>query len=207
MTASKNLPWKKALPDLTKYDWMTAVGLHPVHKQRPLELRIAYSVMQHADPDSKVAWPSQQTLMLYAGAGDERQVRSAIASLCVSGALSRGRISQLDEKSRAKVGRQTRGKAYRLDMFWAYEVLEWSQQMKLKEPESLKAGRERHRTNTVLSNRTNTVRSVQDEHRPPNTKPILSETIKGAFEGKQDLASTREGEKPNSYAQAKGRAA
>lgn len=207
MKKKPHLPWEKTLPELSKYDWLTAVCLHPVHKNRPLELRIAYALMQHTDPETKVAWPTQRTLMAYAGVGDERQVRSAIASLCASGAISRCRISQLDEDSRKKIKRSAKGKAYRLEMFWAFEVLEASQKPLRKEPAPLRAARERHRTNTVLSDRTNVVRSIQDGVRPPNTNRNLNETSKGALEGKQDLASTREGTTPNAYAIAKGRAA
>ena len=200
MKKKPHLPWEKTLPDLSKYDWFTAVCLHPLHKNRPLELRIANGIMQHTEPETKVAWPTQRTLMKYAGVGSERQVRSAIASLCESGALNRGCISQLDEETRKKIKRSAKGKAYRLDMFWAYEVLEGSQKTKAREPEPLKIGRERHRTNIVLSDRTNVVRSTQDEGRPPNTKRNLNETGKEAFEGKQDLASTREVKTTNAYA-------
>lgn len=186
----RRLPWEKELIELTKFDWLTAVGLSHDHKHSPLQLRIAIGVMQHADPETKVAWPSQQTLAQYAGVGDERQVRRAILAMCDSGAISRGRISQLDEESREKVTRHKRGVAYRLNMYWAFEVLEASTKPLPAEPMQLKKAHI-DRTTAVLSDRTTAVRHTQDYGSPPYKEGTLeiSEKKAGNEEGS---ASTRE---------------
>jgi hypothetical protein len=179
---------------------MTAVCISEAHKKRPLDLRVANAVMQHANP--AMSWPSHRTLARYAGVADERQVRSAIASLVTSGALSRRPIAELDAESRAKIERKARGQVYQLNMFWALEVFEGARKTMRKEPAPLRLGRERKRTMAVLSDRTGAVRREQDEGRPPNTKRNLSDTEKGASERFQDLTSPREA---NRYALAKAR--
>lgn len=179
---------------------MTAVCISEAHKKRPLDLRVANAVMQHAS--GAMSWPSQRTLARYAGVADERQVRNAIASLAGSRALSRRSIAELDAESRTKIERKARGQVYQLNMFWALEVFEGARKTKRKEPALLRLGRERKRTMAVLSDRTNAVRCEQDEGRPPNTKVNLSDTKKGASEGFPGLASPREA---NRYALAKAR--
>lgn len=206
---ASNSPWDKTLDELSKYDWATAVGLSPAHKNRPLELRAANALMQHAN-SSFLAWPSQQTLMRFMGVADERQVRTAVASLASSGALARVRISQLDEDSRKAVERTGRGVAYRLIMFWAYEVFEADPKHERREPSHLRIAKDDRttlvlsandddRTTVVRSDRTTLVRCQQDYGSPPNTKGKLRDTEEAA-KVSQDLASTREG---NAYAMMK----
>lgn len=179
---------------------MTAVCISEAHKKRPLDLRVANAVMQHAS--GAISWPTQRTIGRYAGVADQRQVRNAIASLVGSRALSRRSIAELDAESRAKIERKARGQVYQLNMFWALEVFERARKTKRKEPAPLRLGRERKRTVAVLSDRTSAVRREQDEYRPPNTKTNLSDTEKRASEGFQGLASPREA---NRYALAKAR--
>ena len=116
-------PWSKQLGELSKYDWLTAVGLSSEHRLNPLDLRVAIALMNHAD-ETHLAWLTQRTLKEFAGVADERQVRTAIASLRSSGAIETPYIGELDSVSKAKIDRADRGKAYRLRMFWAFEVFE-----------------------------------------------------------------------------------
>jgi hypothetical protein len=203
MTAPKRArlhPWHKECNALSKYDWQTAVCHHPIHKNRPLDLRVANALMQLADSETLFAWPSQRTLARYAGVPHERQVRLALSSLVATGAIAKILVRDLDPEIATKVSRSRRGSAYRLKKFWAWEVFEASQKVKNSEPSSLRRGRELYRTSTVPENRTPSVRSEQDGVRPPNTESKHHETEKRAFEGKQGRASTRE----NRYAQQKG---
>jgi hypothetical protein len=175
-TKHKPRPWDKELCDLTKFDWMTAVGLSHDHKHSPLQLRIANALMQHAN-DENLAWPSQKTLAQYAGVAIESQVRRAIVALCESGALMRGPISQLDDKDQSKITRNKRGIAYRLNLFWAFEVFEASRKPLRFEPKHLRDGRARkiereqlHRTTVERSNRTTVERPTPHYDSAPNMK-------------------------------------
>ncbi|WP_143749678.1 helix-turn-helix domain-containing protein [Mesorhizobium sp. WSM3879] len=136
----KPLPWEKELVDLTKFDWLTAVGLSHDHKHSPLQLRVAIAIMQHADAKSMLAWPSQRTLAQYVGVAAESQIRRAVLALCESGAITRGRISSLQEDDQAKVTRNKRGVAYRLNVMWAFETLEASQKPLPRMPKQLRYG-------------------------------------------------------------------
>ncbi|WP_202349997.1 helix-turn-helix domain-containing protein [Mesorhizobium sp. 113-1-2] len=198
----KRLPWEKYLVDLTKFDWLTAVCLSHDHKHAALQLRLAIVLMQHADPETMVAWPTQETLAKYAGVADERQARRAIKALCDSHAILRCRISELDEASQEKVTRNKRGVAYTLSLPWAFAVLEASKDPLPAEPKHLRDAR-RNRTTAVLSNRTTAVRYEQDYGSPPYTKRKRSDQIKEAPDRK-DLASTpaRESTPSNSYSSA-----
>ena len=179
---------------------MTAVCISEAHKKRPLDLRVGNAVMQHAS--GATSWPSQRTLAHYAGVADQRQVRSAIASLASSGALVRGSVGELNSAGQARIERKARGRIYQLNMFWALEVFEGSGKKERNEPAALRLGKERKRTWPAGSDRTNAVRREQDEGRPPNTKMNLSDTGKTASEASQGLASPREA---NRYALAKAR--
>lgn len=196
----RNLPWEKELSELTKFDWLTAVGLSHDHKHSPLQLRLAIGLMQHADAETMVAWPTQETLAKYAGVAEERQVRRAIKAMCGSQAISRCRISQLDEAVRERVVRNKRGVAYTLNLAWAFDVLEASKDPLPTEPKHLRDARRKRalsqvnsadsdRTTAVLSHRTTVDRYEQDYGSPPYHKGIRSDHKKEAPDRK-DLAST-----------------
>ena len=200
-------PWDKALPDLSKFDWLTAVCHNSKHQKRTRDLRVAIALSRLADASTGIAWPTQQSLADLGGFADPRQVRSAIASLRGTGAIEVVRIGELSEETRATLAlkRQSRGKAYRLRMFWASETLEGSNSpssVRL-EPAHLQFGKARKRITVVRSKRTTVVRSEQDHDSPPNMREDIQD-IKAGAEGTVRLASTREG---NSYALASGRAA
>lgn len=193
--ARKDL-WSKELHELSKYDWLTAVGLSPDHRTSPLDLRIAITLMSHADPKTKLAWPSQQTLMAYAGVADERQVRTAISSLCASGALVRIYIGKLDSSRREKINRTSRGKAYELQMFWAFEVFEASANgAGQREPPQLRSGKQ-HRTTAVRSkqdaekepDRTTAVRAGHDAEKVPDRTTAVPPNRTTAVRYEQDYS-------------------
>jgi hypothetical protein len=142
-------PWSKQLGELSKYDWLTAVGLSSAHRLNPLDLRVAIALMNHAD-ETHLAWMTQKTVKAFAGVADERQIRTAIASLRSSGAIETLYIGELDSASKAKIERSDRGKAYKLRMFWALEVFETTAKPAgQSEPRQLRVARQ-DRTTAVL---------------------------------------------------------
>lgn len=208
----KPAPWEKELVELTKHDWQIAVGLSHDHKHSPLQIRVAFILMHHADPKTMLAWPTQESVAEYVGVAEERQVRRAILALCESGAVKRCRISQLDEAERDKITRSKRGVVYRLNLYWAWEILEASTKPLAAEPKQLRDARRRKetpsgiggadRTTAVLSERTTTVRYMEDYDSPPNEEGINIDQKREAPR-EESLASTRE---VSAYALASGRA-
>jgi alkylated DNA nucleotide flippase Atl1 len=205
------LPWEKPLPDLSKYDWLTAVGLHPMHKHCDRDLRIANIVMQMADAETGLMWATQQTIAALAGVGDERQVRTTMQRFEKSGALSKARIADLQQDTldalheKMSGNRNKRGAVYKLRMFWAFETFEAYGKRKAQEPDHLRKMRELNRTTPVRCERTTPVRLEQDNGCPAYTTEGNYTDTENGNERKQDLASTREGLNP--YALATGRAA
>ncbi|MBB6407647.1 helix-turn-helix domain-containing protein [Mesorhizobium sangaii] len=211
-------PWQKTLAEMSKYDWMTAVFHNQRHRRRTRDLSIAFALMQFADADTCLAWPTQESLAELSGLADERQVRSALASLAGTGAIEKKKVSELSEESAGKldVKRKGRGVAYKLKLFWAYEILELSMATQRAEPARLassdKTGNRTttdrspskpNRTTADRQKRTTTDRSQPDYHRPPNTTGETKDTERGS-EGTVSLASTpaRETSASNGYAAA-----
>lgn len=201
----KRLPWEKELVDLNKFDWSIAVGLSHWHKHSPLQLRIANVLMQHAN-DGNIAWPSRQTLAQYAGVADSGQVRKAVRALKNSGSISYCRISQLDDAEQAKITRQKRGLAYKLELFWAYEQLEESQIPLRAMPKQLRDGKARKQLEQELdrstadrSNRSTADRSTPVHDRPPYKEGTEEISVKKA-PNEEGSVSTRD--PSNAYSQA-----
>ncbi|TGR13067.1 hypothetical protein EN833_07790 [Mesorhizobium sp. M4B.F.Ca.ET.190.01.1.1] len=162
--------------------------------------------MQFADAETCLAWPTQESLVEMSGLADTRQVRSALASLAGSGAIKKKKVSELSEESQGKldVKRKSRGAAYKLMLFWAYEILEFSLASVRAEPSRLASsdktgnrtttdrnGSRSKRTTTDRQKRTTTDRFIPDYDRPPNTTEETKETEKSA-EGKDLGVYTRE---------------
>ena len=84
--------------------------------------------MTLADAETCLAWPTQESIAELSGLADERQVRSALASLAGTGAIEKKKVSELSEESAGRLGlkRKSRGVAYKLKLFWACEILELS---------------------------------------------------------------------------------
>lgn len=209
-------PWQKELIDLNKFDWMTAVGISKRHRNSPRDLRVAAVLLRLADQDTGYVWATQETIALLAGLADVRQVRAAIERLEKgekeekgTGALKRSRISDLQpdmvERLAGRMNaRNRRGVVYKLSMFWAYEVFEGYGKSARSEPSQLRKGKASKRTTPVRYERTTPVRSTPDYASPAYIERDIQRDIRSPQGGKEDLASTREG---NSYATAKGRAA
>lgn len=122
------LPWTKEMSELKRYDWLSAVCVHPVHMDKPRDLRIANALMQHMNADTGIAFPSQPTLAAWARCGSDRQVREGLVSLERTKAIKRVRMQDLQPETLEIVmalGHRTmRAVVYRLNMFWAYETFE-----------------------------------------------------------------------------------
>lgn len=212
--------WQKSLAEMSKYDWMTAVNHNKKHSRRTRDLRVAFALMTLADAETCLAWPTQESIAELSGLADERQVRSALASLAGTGAIEKKKVSELSEESsgRLDVKRKSRGVAYKLKLFWACEILELSMATKRTEPARLASSDKKgkrtntdrfegqpNRTNTDRQKRTNTDRSQPDCDRPPNTLAETKDTEERP-ERTVSLASppARESTPPNAYALAKG---
>ena len=146
------LPWEKSMVDLTKYDWLTAVGLSPQHKTFARDLRVAIIVMQMTDAETDFCWPTQQTLAQLSGFGDVRQVRTALKRLEMSGAIRKKRIADLQPDILDVLGakmsgnRNKRGAIYKIQKFWALETFEAYAKRQRTEPDHLRKKRELNRT-------------------------------------------------------------
>ncbi|TGS89478.1 hypothetical protein EN817_03820 [Mesorhizobium sp. M3A.F.Ca.ET.174.01.1.1] len=197
--------WEKSLAEMSKYDWMTAVNHNRKHGGRTRDLKVAFALMQLADADTCLAWPTQESLADLSGLADTRQVRSGLASLAGTGAIEKKKVSELSEESQGRlaVKRKGRGVAYKLKMFWAYEVLElsFSSAGVRAEPTQLAASDKKrttivrnsddlNRTTIDRQKRTTIVRSQADYVSPANTTVDTKDTEEGS-EGKVTLASTR----------------
>jgi len=186
-------PWEKELIELTKYDWSIAVGLHPKHKNCPLDLRVANVLMQKADGGTCLMWATQQSIAKLVGVADERQVRTAMHRLEESGAIIKKRIADLQPETFESLGekmngnRNKRGVVYTLKLFWAMETFEQYANRSPAEPRHLRKKREGHRTTIVRQHRTTIVRSGQDYDSPPYTTVGNYTDTKGAFEGKEPI--------------------
>jgi hypothetical protein len=187
----RKTPWQKQASELTKYDWLTAICHNPKHSRRTRDLRVAQALMQLADADTMLAWPTQETLAELSGLADSRQVRSALASMAGSGAIAVVKLSELSDETRDELAikRRGRGKAYRLKSFWAYEILEASRSpvTKRSQPEKLRAGKAAKRTKAVLSERTTTDRFRADYNSPAYTSVDTGRTLKPSTEGNNQL--------------------
>lgn len=212
--------WQKSLAEMSKYDWLTAVCHNQKHGRRTRDLRVAFALMQLADADTCLAWPTQESLAELSGLADTRQVRSALASLAGTGAIEKKKVAELYDESKGKldVKRKARGIAYKLKMFWAYEILElaMSPSTLRAEPARLASSDKKgkrtntdrfddqpNRTTADRQKRTTTDRCKADCHRPPNTTRETKDTEEGS-ERTISLASThaRESTAPNAYATA-----
>lgn len=211
--------WQKTLAEMSKYDWMTAVCHNQKHGRRPRDLRVGFALMQLADADTCLAWPTQESLAELSGLADERQVRSALASLAGTGAIEKKKVSELSEESAGKldVKRKSRGAAYKLKLFWACEILELSMATQRPEPARLassdKTGKrtdldrfegQPNRTNLDRQKRTDLDRSQPDQLSPPNTTEETKDTERGPERTVVSLALTpaREASPVNAYSTA-----
>ncbi|MFC3725935.1 hypothetical protein [Neoaquamicrobium sediminum] len=205
-----NLPWEKTLADLSKYDWLTAVSLNPRHQSRPRDLRVAIALMQLADAATCLAWPTQDTLASLTGMSNTGHVRAGLRSLKGTGAIEIVKISELSEMTMdaISVKRKGRGRAYKLKLFWAYEILEASRKAVYRRPvpEHLVEGKERKKTGANRSTIDRQIRSTIDRFKPvydrPTNTTVDTNDTNGGFEGNVSrLASTRV---VNAYAIASG---
>lgn len=137
---ASNHPWEKEPSDLSQFDWLTAVGLSPDHREKPTDLRAAQEMMRFTSGSTCLAWPTVETLALYIGCHRVSASRS-ISNLKRSGALEVICIADLPDNLRDEIKRKGRGNAYGLNIGWAAEVFAVRSCLKRKEPEAMKNGR------------------------------------------------------------------
>ncbi|RWL87722.1 MAG: hypothetical protein EOR67_16115 [Mesorhizobium sp.] len=181
--------WQKTLAEMSKYDWLTAVCHNQKHRGRTRDLRVAIALMQLADVKTCLAWPTQESIAQLSGLADERQVRSALASLAGSGAIQKRKVSELSEESQIilDVKRKGRGGAYKLMLFWAFEVLELSMS-----PATVRAEPSRLASSDKSGNRTTT-----DRNSPPSNRTMTdrqNRTTADRFEPDYDSPANTTGE-------------
>ena len=135
-------PWDKPACELSKFDWLTAVGLHPAHRDKPTDLRIAQELTRFTNGKSWIAWPTVQTLADYVGCHRVTAQR-AISNLRDSGAIAVIKISELPEelKLQNNIRRSGRGNAYGPNKSWAAGVFASREHYRKVEPCGLKKGR------------------------------------------------------------------
>jgi hypothetical protein len=120
--SKRHLPWHKSRAELTKFEFefTIAVGLHPAHKDRPRDLKVANAIIYFIQGDSGITWQSQETLCELAGLTDRSQCFRSLKALEESGAIRIHPLSELPDDLRSQVKRDRRGKFYEIDFDWVY---------------------------------------------------------------------------------------
>lgn len=190
MTVRDAKLFSKELSQLRKYDWLTACGFHTALRDKSRVLRLCNALMQCADHDSNIAFPTQETLAALANMADTGQVRKAISDLRRVKAISTVRISmltaqELDQNPDLRK-RNKRGLVYRLNLFWAYETIA-AHSFKLKNPDR-EANREiaarfTNRTEPDRYERAEPDRYNAVSNRPANPSRNTTGTLAGAQDG------------------------
>jgi len=128
-------PWEKELTKVSRYDWLSAVLLQPIHGRKPGVMRVANTVMQHTNDDLGIALCSQERMANWCGVSSTSKVRQHISALekqhgKVPGSpLARIKKSDLSESELEKlkalgVKKSGRSVLYRINFMWAYEFFE-----------------------------------------------------------------------------------
>lgn len=180
-------PWTKDLKDIKRYDWLTAVNVSDAHRDRPRDLRLANTLMQHMNDETGLAFPTQESLAKWSRLANDRQVRESIYSLEASGAMARKRMQDLQPETLdivKKLGHRTmRAVVYKLNLFWAFETFERYQfQMTLGPSERRRelAARMQHRPESDRCYRPESDRYKPAYVRPANTVGYTVETLGSA---------------------------
>jgi hypothetical protein len=198
---------------VSKYDWGTACRYFPGFKDTPGVIRLAWELCELYREEFGCAYPTRETLSQNLGA-PLQSVSKWVGLLAEGGAITCVPIGRLPPEIRAQIGRSARrAQVYVLNLGWAFDVLrmreeniaeEHCQKVTAPRPFNWKG----HDTaiskghDTVTSKGRDTVTLIPYEHTLDHT--LLE---KGAHEGSDLGAYTREEKAKNAYATAKGRAA
>jgi hypothetical protein len=205
-------PWYLKEPfEFTKYDWRDAVNAAPQWKRETILGRVAVKIADFYNAELGFAFPSLDRLAKELNLAPEK-ISSAISKLCKAGALQKVHRKNVPPAVAPRKG--DRGLFLKLNFTWAAEMGERVSKPRFakgEESPQLRAGRIRrqHGKITVTDNNTFT---VTDNQHPYGDRKV--DTLRGNLkdtsvrsDGSNPGVYTREGEKLNSYAQAKGRAA
>lgn len=192
-------PWTKEFKDIKRYDWLTAVNVSIEHSDKPRDLRLANTLMQHMNDETGLSFPTQESLAKWSRLAGDRQVREAIYSLEASGAMRRKRMQDLQPETLEvvkKLGHRTmRAVVYKLNLFWAYETFEkYRFQMAngISDGRRAIAARMQHRPEIDRYYRPESDRYKPAWNRPANTVGDTVETLDSAL-NKERLLYGREG--------------
>lgn len=192
-------PWTKEFKDIKRYDWLTAVNVSTQHCDRPRDLRLANTLMQHMNDETGLSFPTQESIAKWSRLAGDRQVRTSIRSLEASGAVTSKRMQDLQPETLEvvkKLGHRTmRAVVYKLNLFWAFETFErYKFQMANGPSETRKklAARMQHRPEADRYERSTSDRYKPVYVRPANTVGYTVETLDSAG-SKGNLLYGREG--------------
>jgi hypothetical protein len=182
-------PWDKTdFKDIKRYDWLTAVCVSDKHCDRPRDLRLANTLMQHMNDETGLSFPTQESLAKWSRLANDRQVREAIYSLEESGAVTRKRMKDLQPETMdvvKKLGNRTmRAVVYKLNLFWAFETFErYRFQLNSGATDARKqlAARMQYRPETDRCYRPESDRYKPAYSRPANTVGYTVETLGSAL--------------------------
>lgn len=181
-------PWMKEFKDIKRYDWLTAVNVSDAHCDRPRDLRLANTLMQHMNDETGLSFPTQESLAKWSRLSGDRQVREAIYSLEASGAMVRKKMRDLQPDTLdivKKLGHRTmRAVVYKLNLFWAFETFERYQHQMASGPSDRRknlAARMQHRPTSGRYERPESDRYKPAYVRPANTVGNTVETLGSAL--------------------------
>ena len=174
------------------------IGVSDQHSDRPRDLRMANTLMQHMNDDTGLSFPTQESMAKWSRLANDRQVREAIYSLEDSGAVSRKRMQDLQPETLElvkKLGHRTmRAVVYKINLFWAFEVFEryiFQMSIGTTDAKKLLAARLQHRPDTDRYERPESDRYKPAYVRPPNTVEDTVDTL-GSAGSKEHLLYGRE---------------
>lgn len=189
-------PWTKDFKDIKRYDWLTAVNVSTAHHERPRDLRMANTLMQHMNDETGLSFPTQESMAKWSRLKGDRQVREAIYSLEASGAVTRKKMRDLQPDTLEivqKLGNRTmRAVVYKLNLFWAFETFErYRFQMTVgpSDEHLRRAARMQHRLEPDRCNRLEPDRFIPACVRPANTVVDTVETLGSAGSEEESLNS------------------
>lgn len=192
-------PWTKEFKDIKRYDWLTAVNVSTQHCDKPRDLRLANTLMQHMNAETGLSFPTQESMAKWSRLAGDRQVRSAIRSLEASGAVTSKRMQDLQPETLEvvkKLGHRTmRAVVYKLNLFWAFETFERYQFQMASGPSEVRkklVSRMQHRPEPDRYDRPESDRYIAAYSRPANTVGYTVETLASAG-SKGNLLYGREG--------------
>lgn len=135
------LPWEKSRAELSRYDFMIAVGHHPEHRDRPRDLRVAQAILYLLHGESGITWQSQQTICQLSQLGNKSQCFRSLKALEATGAIRIRPLAEMPADLKQLVSRDGRGKFYELNMDWVFATLQQYALQREDEPSRLQAAK------------------------------------------------------------------